>query len=318
MILEILFFALGVGLLVGGAYYLVEGGSRVAVIMGVPSVVVGLTVVAFGTSAPEFFVSLVGALRDSTELVLGNVIGSNVANIGLILALAAIIRPVVIEEKLPRRELPGMLIASFLFTGLAMNGDLGRAGGLALTALFIGFIIISVKVSPRPKSQVLPDDASVVKAPARSRGRGLTVGGLLVLLGMVGLAAGGHFIVSSATSLAARLGMSEAVIGLTLVAVGTSLPELATTLMAAWRDQDDMALGNIIGSNLFNILGVAGPIAFFKPLIAGENLFYQLLAMMILTIIVCFMVWRKPTVVGRTQGVVLLILYCGTIFMWIR
>ena len=259
MILEILLFALGVGLLIGGAYLLVEGGTRMAAVLGVPPVVVGLTVVAFGTSAPEFFVSLVGALRGSTGLVLGNVIGSNVANIGLILALAAMLRPVVVEKELPRREVPLLMGVTLLFTALAVGGDVGRLAGAVLSVVFVGFMVWTVKSGSR--GQVVSEAPAVDEAvldPAR-RGRNLTMGGGQVLLGMVGLAGGGQLIVASATTLAQAMGISETVIGLTLVAVGTSLPELATTLMAAWRDQDDMALGNIIGSNLFNILGVAGP-----------------------------------------------------------
>ena len=318
MILEILLFALGVGLLIGGAYLLVEGGTRMAAVLGVPPVVVGLTVVAFGTSAPEFFVSLVGALRGSTGLVLGNVIGSNVANIGLILALAAMLRPVVVEKELPRREVPLLMGVTLLFTALAVGGDVGRLAGAVLSVVFVGFMVWTVKSGSR--GQVVSEAPAVDEAvldPAR-RGRNLTMGGGQVLLGMVGLAGGGQLIVASATTLAQAMGISETVIGLTLVAVGTSLPELATTLMAAWRDQDDMALGNIIGSNLFNILGVAGPVALIRPLAAENDIFWQLMAMCLLTVVVSLMIWPRHGSIGRVKGLLLLALYGGIVFMWLK
>ena len=318
MILEILEFALGVGLLVGGAYFLVEGGSRMAAVLGVPPVVVGLTVVAFGTSAPEFFVSLVGALQGSTGLVLGNVIGSNVANIGLILALAAILRPVVVERELPRREIPLLMGSTLLFFALTVGGELGRVGGLLLTFLLLAFVYWTIKSGAR--GQVVVEEPKLIpglRDPER-RTRHLTLGGGQVLLGMLGLAGGGHLIVISATSLALAMGVSETVIGLTLVAVGTSLPELATTLMAAWRDQDDMALGNIIGSNLFNTLGVAGPVALVRPLVSENDIFWQLMAMCLMTVVVAMMIWPRHGSIGRLKGVLLLVLYLGTVFMWLQ
>lgn len=310
-------FLLGVGLLVGGAYFLVEGGSRVAAVLGVPPVVVGLTVVAFGTSAPEFFVSAIGAFKGSTELVLGNVIGSNVANIGLILAAAAVVRPVVVERQLPRREVPFLVIMTLLFTGMAADRNLSRLDGGILSLLFVLFMVYTVRSSTRGE-----DVASVAQPPRLDvegrKGRELSLGSMQAMAGMLGLAGGGHFIVSSATEIAVALGISQAVIGLTLVAVGTSLPELATTIMAALKGHDDMALGNIIGSNLFNILGVAGPVAFVSTLASEDEILLQLVVMCVLTIVVGLMIWPRHKQIGRLQGGVLLTLYVGSTILWLR
>ena len=305
-LLQILHFALGVGLLVGGAFFLVEGGSRVAAVMGVPQVVVGLTVVAFGTSAPEFFVSAIGAFKGNTELVLGNVIGSNVANIGLILALAAILRPVVVEKGLPKREIPLLVAVTLVFTIMAVDKEISFLDGVILSSGFVAFMVWTIRSTNRGCP------VAVVTTPVQIQVEGhktrvLFLGSGQVALGMAGLAGGGHFIVSSATVLALAMGISETVIGLTLVAVGTSLPELATTIMAAWRDQDDMALGNIIGSNLFNMMGVVGPVALFgwnpKYMLTSENeILPQLLSMCALTLVVSLMIWPQAREHRQGQG----------------
>ena len=316
-LLQILQFIFGVGLLVGGAYFLVEGGIRVAAVMGIPPVVVGLTVVAFGTSAPEFFVSVFGAFNGSTGLVLGNVIGSNVANVGLILALAAILRPVIVEKTLPKREIPILVGVTLLFTWLAADNELSRWDGVILTVCLVGFMLWTIRSSSRGDGVAgiaKPDEIVVAAHKARELSRGSGQ----VVLGMLGLAGGGHFIVISATALALAMGISETIIGLTLVAVGTSLPELATTIMAAWKDQDDMALGNIIGSNLFNILGVAGPIAIFSPLASEVGLLSQLMAMCLLTLVVSLMIWPRHGRIGRPKGLLLLILYGGIMYLWLK
>ncbi len=320
VILEIGIFALGIGFLVFGAWLLVGGGSRIAAVLGVPPVVVGLTVVAFGTSAPELFVSLVAALRGSTGLVLGNVIGSNVANLGLILASAAILRPVIVEKGLPRREVPLLLGATALFTLLVWDGELNRWDSLLLVAGFIAFMVMTLRGGHRQAQDSLDSDSPAGNHPGTESDHKLRrlFGGLgLVVLGILGLAGGGQLIVGSALDLASRLGVSETLIGLTLVAVGTSLPELATTIMAAWKDQDDMALGNIIGSNLFNILAVAGPVGLIQPLIQeGGQGGIQLLSMCLLTLLVFVMIVLRGGRIGRSRGWLLLVVYVAIMITW--
>lgn len=315
MLIELLIFAVGIGLLVIGAWLLVEGGTRVAGVLGVPPVVVGLTVVAFGTSAPELFVSLVGALRGSTGLVLGNVIGSNVANLGLILGAAAVLRPVVVEHGLSRREVPMLMVISVFFCWSAWDGVLTRVDAGILVVGFVVFLGWTLRSGDRGSVVVaLPHERPVAVG---RRLRMLALGSLLVLLGIVGLAGGGQLIVSSALSLAIRMGISETLVGLTLVAVGTSLPELATTLMAAWRNQDEMALGNIIGSNIFNTLAVAGPVGLIKPLVdeAGTGPL-QMVSMFGLTFLVFVMIVLRGGNVGRLRGAFLLLVYVVILCLW--
>ena len=328
LVLQILLFAVGIGLLVGGAWLLVSGGSRVAAVLNVPPVVVGLTVVAFGTSAPELFVSLVGAFKGSTGLVLGNVIGSNVANLGLILAGAALLRPVIVEKGLPRKELPFLLGATLLFTLLAWDGRLGHMDAGLLVAGFIAFMWWTLM--HRDRGVVVTGvPAKLPEVDPGHRIREVSRGTAMTILGVGGLAAGGYFIVSSALRLAVSMGVSETLIGLTLVAVGTSLPELATTIVAALRNEDDLALGNIVGSNLFNILAVAGPVGLFWRLDAEGNqapflslpvqitpLQLQMICMVALTVMVFTMIILGRGKIARIRGFVLLLTYALIMFIW--
>ncbi len=315
MILTLLQFALGVAVLVGGAWILVSGGTRVAAVLGVPAVVVGLTVVAFGTSAPELFVSLVGAVRGNTGIALGNVIGSNVANLGLILAVAALLRPVKVERGLARREVPLMLAVSLLFMLQVWDGELSRLDGAVLTVGFVVFLVWTARGAKRGEIAV-PLPPEVALAPGH-RARELVRGSLLVALGVLGLAGGGRLIVIAAVDLALRLGVSETLVGLTIVAVGTSLPELATTIVAAARRQDDLALGNIVGSNIFNILAVAGPVGLVRPLVdaSGQGRL-QLGCMAAVAALLFVMVRIAGGDVGRRRGLLLLAAYVGIMVLW--
>jgi len=318
-------FAAGIGLLVGGAWFLISGGSRVAAVLRVPAVVVGLTVVAFGTSAPELFVSIVGAFKGNTGLVLGNVIGSNVANLGLILAFAALLRPVIVERGLSRKEVPFLLGATVLFAALAWDGRLGHFDAGLLVVIFFAFLWWTLKNKDR--GAVVTDvPAELPDVDREHRTRELTRGGGMTILGIGGLAIGGHFIVTSALKLAVSMGVSETLIGLTLVAVGTSLPELATTIMAALRNEDDLALGNIVGSNLFNILAVAGPVGLFWNLdaeggqstgiLSFSSLQIQMICMVVLTFMVFSMIILGRGKIGRKRGMVLLLTYLAIMYFW--
>lgn len=315
MILALLQFVLGVAVLVGGAWVLVGGGTRVAAVLGVPAVVVGLTVVACGTSAPELFVSLVGALRGNTGIALGNVIGSNVANLGLILAVAALLRPVKVEAGLARREVPLMLAVSLVFAAQMWDGELSRLDAGVLTAGFVVFLVWTARGAKRGEITVQkPPEIELV--PGR-RVRELVRGSALVVAGVVGLAGGGRLIVVAAVDLALRFGVSETLAGLTLVAVGTSLPELATTIVAASRRQDDLALGNIVGSNIFNILAVAGPVGLVRPLVeTSAQGRLQLGCMIALAALLFVMVRIRGGDLGRRWGMLLLVCYVGIMVVW--
>lgn len=314
MILTLLFFGVGVGVLIGGAWILVGGGTRVAAVLGVPAVVMGLTVVAFGTSAPELFVSLVGALRGNSGIALGNVIGSNVANLGLILGLAALLQPVKVEAALRRREVPLMLLVSVVFAVMVWDGVLSRLDAVVLTVGFVAFLEWTRRGAARGLVAVPVPGPGIDPA---HKARELVRGAGLVLLGVVGLAGGGHLIVVNAVAIAGQLGASETLIGLTLVAVGTSLPELATTVVAAARKQDDLALGNIVGSNIFNILAVAGPVGLVRPLVqeAGHGRL-QLACMAAVAGLLYVMVAPARGDVGRRHGALLLAAYAAVMVIW--
>lgn len=326
---DIMIFGLGLGLLIGGAWVLISGGTRVAAVLGLPPVVVGLTVVAFGTSAPELFVSLLGAMEGSGGLVLGNVIGSNVANLGLILALAAIVRPVRVERGLARKEVPIMLLVSVVFGVMVWDGYLSHWDALSLVVGFVGFMFWTIRSRDRGLVVSLPTEEAL-QVPAGGRGRELMIGLGLVVLGVAGLSGGGHFIVEAATRIALGLGVSETLIGLTLVAVGTSLPELATSIVAAARNEDDMALGNIIGSNIFNLLAVAGPVGLGwglhvdgpgKPpvrlLVDLNSHQVQILSMILLAVMVAVMIMGGRGRVGRGRGLMLLVAYVLIMAIWV-
>jgi cation:H+ antiporter len=337
VLLDALLFAVGVGLLVGGAWLLVSGGSRIAALLGVAPVVIGLTVVAFGTSAPELFVCLVAALRGSADLTLGNVIGSNLANIGLILGLAALIMPVEVDRRLGRLEVPLLVVATALFAIQGWNLWYSRLDGALLTLLFLVFMVITVcsaagraadhaadQAAARAARSPAGVDRKAVAAAARliesaaadRRGRALSISCLLVLLGIGGLTGGGQLIVDVSVRIATRLHVSEALIGLTLVAVGTSLPEMATTIIAAVRHQSGIALGNVVGSNLFNLLAVAGPVILIRPLTAEASLrSHQLPGLLLVTILLPLAIYRRR-VLGRIWGAVLLLVYAGVMAWW--
>jgi cation:H+ antiporter len=240
-----------------GAETFVRSSSALALRMGLTPLVIGLTVVAFGTSAPELGVSLISTTRDMGDVATGNVVGSNVANIGLILGLAALIRPIRIEPKLLRFDVPLVVAASLLVTILFGDGSLSRLEGGFLVLLLGGYLALSLRKSRlRLDVNLPPVGESTGRRPVS-----IIVG--LVLAGLAMLVMGSFAFVNGAEELAIRLGVSPAVVGLTVVAVGTSLPEGATSVVAAWRGQGDIAVGNVIGSNLFNLLAILGLTGWF-------------------------------------------------------
>jgi cation:H+ antiporter len=312
LLISILQFAGGVALLVGGAWIVVGGGSRLATLLGVRPVIVGLTVVAFGTSAPELFVSVAAAIRGSTDLMLGNVIGSNLANIGLILGLAALLTPVGVDRGI-RRDVWILVGVSAAFALMCLDRVLGRGDAVVLVAGLFAYQTWMVRHATRTARSELAGRIGAA-GPERSAA---TIGKLLgmIALGVLGLALGGDQIVRSALKIARTLGVSESLVGLSLVAVGTSLPELATTVIAAARRESDIALGNVIGSNLFNTLGVAGPAALIQAAPAPDGLWSaQLAPMLVLTALLPWLSLRPR--VGRGWGVLLLACYLVVLGIW--
>lgn len=262
MFLGTLLVLAGLLLLYYGAEYLVSGSSRLALSFGVRPLVVGLTVVAFATSMPELMVSLLAAVRGSSSMAAGNIIGSNIANIGLILGVAALITPIVVARSTLIREVPIMIVASVVVYLVSLDGEISFWNGLGL---FSGLLVFLVYCLATARSALIPEDGEVDKAIDKTttrRGRDV----VLVLVGMIGLGVGAELMVRGAVMIATLLGLSELVIGLSIVAVGTSLPELAASVMSAWKGEMDISVGNVIGSNIFNVLFVLGICPMIRPI----------------------------------------------------
>jgi cation:H+ antiporter len=266
LILEALLLLGGFAALYFGADWMVRGAARLQGNLGLSPIVIGLTVVSLGTSAPELVVAVLATLQGSGDLAVGNVLGSNLANMGLILGATALVSPLVVVERVVRREIPIMVLLTLAFFPLLLDLRIGRGDGLLLClllALYLTYVFHQGKKAPAG----VFSEYSKLAGGARVRARKALLGNLgLLVAGVLGLVLGGKAIVESATFLAREFGVSEMVIGLTLVALGTSLPELATSLMAAFRKQTDIAVGNVIGSNVFNIAGVMGVAGTVRPI----------------------------------------------------
>ena len=295
----------GLLLLAFGADWLVRGSSRLATHFGVSPLLVGLTVVAYGTSSPEIVASVIAALGGHPEMTVGNVLGSNVANIGLVLGCAAIVAPMKVAASVLKRELPLLLGVTVLFFACALRLELGRGVGLAFIALLVFFNYLSIRwargeappAGPPKPAQDGPPTHSLASSSA------FTVFGLILLLG------GAQLLVTGAVSLARSIGLSEFIIGATLVAVGTSMPELATAFVAGLRGEADLVIGAIIGSNLFNILGALGVSATLRTLPIDEALFhFELPALVGFTLVMAIFLYTGRRLV-RWEGIVLLCSY---------
>ena len=256
----------GLVLLVAGAEVLVRGAGKLAAQFGISPLVIGLTVVAFGTSAPETAVSVQASLNGSGDIAIGNVLGSNIANVLLILGMTALVAPLVVSRQLIRLDVPIMIGASLVTFALAWDGELSRLDGALLFTAVVVYTLFLIISSRREKAADADDEFAKefgLNEPAKPYAGLINAG--LVLGGLVLLVVGSNFLVEGAVSLARALGLSELVIGLTVIAIGTSLPELATSIMAAFRGERDIAVGNIVGSNIFNLLCVLGLASLVSP-----------------------------------------------------
>lgn len=313
MISHLTMIALALGVLLVGAESLVRGAASLALRLGISRLAVGLTVVAFGTSAPELMVSVDAALAGSGDIAVGNVVGSNIFNIAVILGLAALVCPIPVHEQVVRLDAPIALAVALLLVLLLHDGALGRIEGLALFALLVAYTALNMVLARRRVRAGLEDwPEAPFTGPTGSRWREL----LLIVFGLGLLVAGANLLVGNAILLAQLLGVSEAVIGLTIVAAGTSLPELATSLVAAWRRQADIAVGNIVGSNVFNILGILGAASLVSPLASSGVGTFDLLVMLIVTLLLLPLLYTGR-LLHRLEGLLLLLLYVGYLaWLW--
>lgn len=306
MLLNVVWIVCSLALLFAGAEVLVRGSSSFALRAGLSPLVVGLTVVAFGTSSPELVVSLQAALSQQGDISLGNVVGSNSFNIGMILGVTALVCAIPVNQQIIRIDAPIALGAGILLLVMMLDQHLSRVEAMLLFSGLVGYTVWSVVASRRQQARAsaAPSELSM---PAPTQRHWLL--DLLMIVGGLGLLVwGSRLLVSNAVDLATVLGISQAVIGLTIVAAGTSMPELATSLVAALRRQPDIAIGNIVGSNIFNILGILGIAAWVAPLHApGVELMDYLVMILFSLLLLPLLAWGQ--VVSRRDGALLLIIY---------
>lgn len=306
--LTLLFFAGGLALLVAGAEWLVRGASAIATAAGISPLVVGLTVVAFGTSAPELSVSLSAALAGQSDLALGNVVGSNIANILLILGVSATIAPLLVSMQVIRREVPIMIGVSVVVLVMSLDGQLGRLDGSALVAGVVVYTWQSVIASRR---EVAASAVDTGEAPRGADMRRLLIHLLQAAAGLTLLMVGTKGVVDGATVMATAMGVSDLLIGLTVVAVGTSLPEAATSIVATLRGQRDLAVGNAVGSNIFNVLAILGLTALVRPVAVPVEVLVFDLPMMLAVAIACLPVFFTGGTIARWEGCVFVAYYAA-------
>jgi cation:H+ antiporter len=309
MILTYILFFVGFAALIKGAGFLVDGASSLARRLGVSTLVIGLTIVAFGTSAPELIVNIFASIQGNTDIAIGNILGSNIANILLILGISAAIYPLAVKRGTVWKEIPLAFLAVIVLAFMAndvlidksSSSALTRIDGLILISFFIIFLYYVFGIS-----KAEPSDMVEIKPRTRS----LLSSCLMIGGGLIGLTVGGKWIVDGAIVIAANLGMSEALIGLTVVAVGTSLPELATSAVAAYKKDVDIAVGNIVGSNIFNIFWVLGASAVIHSLSFSQALMSDVLMTVIATFLLfATMFIGKRHILERWQGISFIVLY---------
>ncbi len=309
--MSIVYFLAGLSLLIAGANALVKGASRLAAACRVSPLVIGLTVVAFGTSSPELAVSIKSALADQADIAIGNVVGSNIFNVLFILGVSALIVPLVVSVQLIRRDVPLMVALSALTWLMARDGAISRIDGLLFVTSLFGYIVNLIRQSRRDNadadaaaaaSENPGEVADAVENPRWLLKLGLVIGGLAFLV------QGSHWLVESAIAFAQYLGVSELVIGLTIVAAGTSMPEVVTSIVAALRGERDIAVGNVVGSNIFNLLGVLGVASVVAPsgIAISDAIIAFDLPIMLAVAFVCLPIFLTEGVISRWEGGVLL------------
>ncbi|MCF6156850.1 MAG: calcium/sodium antiporter [Candidatus Brocadia sp.] len=313
MLLQIVLFFAGLGGLYFGAEWLVRGASRFARSFNIKPVVIGLTIVAFGTSTPELVTSVVAGMKHLSDIAMGNIIGSNIANIGLILGLSALIRPLNIDMKLISREMPIMVGISGLLYFMGWDGTLSRLEGGILLGGILAYTSYVYRVALKESNSIEQEYEEFIETAYDNT---IKKDIFLIVIGLAALIAGAHFLVHSAIYIARVVGISELVIGLTVIAVGTSLPELATSMIAAIRKESDISVGNVLGSNIFNILAVLGVASMIQPLqVNAASLIVDMPVMLLFSIfLIPLITWKF--VLTRGQGLLLLIGY-GIYVLWL-
>jgi cation:H+ antiporter len=301
-----LLLLIGFALLIKGADFFVDGASNIARTLRVSPLLIGLTIVAFGTSAPEATVSILAALEGSADVAVGNVVGSNIFNITLIVGVTAIISPLIVENSTIRKEIPftmlGSIVLLILISDIALNGStdnfLTRSDGLVFLAMFSIFMYYVFEVARNNRNAEVPELEENKSSSGWGKNILFTIGGLAAII------FGGELVVTNAVKIATSFGMSETLVGLTIVAIGTSLPELVTSITAARKKESEIALGNLVGSNIFNIFFVLGASSVIAPLPVNANIFTDLYVLIAVTIVLLIFSWSKYKI-SRVEGVLL-------------
>lgn len=317
MILNLAFFVIGFLMLYYGANLLVKGSSSLAQSLDLAPLVIGLTVVAFGTSAPELVISVVSSIKDKSMIAVGNVIGSNICNIALVLGVAALLQPIKGHRSVIRRDIPIMLGISLYLLLISFNSKIGRLEGASLFGGIIVYTLFNYYMAIKESRQEFSDGSvafeSAVKEIEYVTSRTRQV--LLIVVGITGVIVGAEILIDAAVIIMKKFDVNEKFIGLTIVALGTSLPELATSVVAALRKEMDISIGNLVGSNVFNILSVLGAASLIRPiLIPGGFIESGLLIDYLVMMFISFLPWlmmRKTSIVTRKDGLILLSCYIG-------
>lgn len=316
MLVSILLIVIGFVLLIKGADILVEGSSKIAKKIHIPEIVIGLTIVSIGTSMPELFVSLTSAAEGYADMAIGNVLGSNVCNLFLVLGLAAVIKPVTFQRETRLIEIPMCLMFTIIFMILCnLGGGITRNEGIILTALFIAFILYTIFMAikgekfDQEKDQEKEEPKEIANIP-------IIKNLIYIVLGIIGLKFGGDFVVDNAVEIAQKFNVSEKIISLTILAIGTSLPELVTSATAAFKGDSDIAIGNIIGSSIFNLLLIIGTTSIIKPIVYNVTYNFEMIILVIGTLLLAlFPIIPPKNKMDRSNGTVYLLCYFAYMFI---
>ena len=314
MLVQVILIIVGFLFLIKGADILVDGSSSIAKKLRISEIVIGLTIVSIGTSMPELFVSTASAIQGSSDISIGNVIGSNICNLLLILGISSLIHPVKFQKETKFIENPMLIILTIIFFIMCnINQDISRIEGILLLVLFIAFLIYTVIMGKKSKNEgileISLEDAKKINV-IKNTG--------LIILGIIGLKLGGDLVVENAKLIATSLNISEKIIGLTIVAIGTSLPELVTSVTAAIKGDSDIAIGNIVGSNIFNLLFIIGTSAVITPITYNISYNFDIAILFVAMILMCIFPFIKPKdEMSRSNGLIFTLLYIAYMIMLI-
>lgn len=294
-----LLLMIGFVLLVKGADFFVEGSSSVAKTLRVPSIIIGLTIVAFGTSCPELAVSVTASMANKNAMALSNVVGSNIFNLLVVTGFSAAIATMKVDKEILKREFPLSIVVTVVLLIMSLiGGGVGTVDGLLLLVGFIAFVVYMVASALKNRTEV-EEDVKVLP---------MWLSLLYIVGGIVAIVWGGDLVVDSASDIARTFGLSETLIGLTIVSVGTSLPELVTSMVAAAKNESDLSLGNVVGSNLFNILMILGTAGALSPIAVGMESIYDMAVLIVMSIGVMAMAWKNQKI-GRIGGISMIVVY---------